>query len=121
MEPKVFSNYRVKCDRNTKISANFVLPSRSKLSAERTTEQKSYTVVIPVTDPLKTIWYIRESHEDDTAFKLILIFGSPRQIMRSLTAIVGISIVVGAYGAIGPSSNLYIQNKYILPDGFNRS
>ncbi|KAF8184481.1 yellow laccase [Pholiota molesta] len=41
--------------------------------------------------------------------------------MRSLTAFVTISVVVGAYGAIGPSSNLYIQNKYILPDGFNRS
>ncbi|KAF8188021.1 yellow laccase [Pholiota molesta] len=41
--------------------------------------------------------------------------------MHSLTLLVSISIVVGVYGAIGPSSNLYIENKYILPDGYNRS
>jgi hypothetical protein len=41
--------------------------------------------------------------------------------MHFHTLLVSISIVVGAYGAIGPSSNLYIENKYILPDGFNRS
>ncbi|KAF8169811.1 yellow laccase [Pholiota molesta] len=41
--------------------------------------------------------------------------------MDSISVLVSISIFVGAYGAIGPSSNLYIENKYILPDGFNRS
>jgi hypothetical protein len=52
---------------------------------------------------------------------LTLIFRTPRDIMHFHTLLVSISIVVGAYGAIGPSSNLYIENKYILPDGYNRS
>nr|AFE48785.1 yellow laccase [Stropharia aeruginosa] len=30
-------------------------------------------------------------------------------------------VVVGAYAAIGPSTNLFIENKFIQPDGFNRS
>nr|BAU94247.1 laccase [Pholiota microspora] len=41
--------------------------------------------------------------------------------MALLSAIAGLSVVVGAYGAIGPSTNLYIKNKFLLPDGFNRS
>ncbi|KAF9477937.1 laccase [Pholiota conissans] len=41
--------------------------------------------------------------------------------MRSLSAIVALSVVVGTYGAIGPSANVYIANKYITPDGYNRS
>lgn len=28
---------------------------------------------------------------------------------------------VTAYAAIGPDANVYIGNKYIQPDGFNRS
>jgi hypothetical protein len=83
--------------------------------------KKWRSAVIPVTDSLKTVQYIKGSNEDDTVFKLTSIFGSSREIMRYLTVLVSISIFVGAYGAIGPSSNLYIENKYILPDGFNRS
>lgn len=41
--------------------------------------------------------------------------------MFSLSAIVGLSFVVGAYSSIGPNANVYVKNKYILPDGFNRS
>nr|BAU94249.1 laccase [Pholiota microspora] len=41
--------------------------------------------------------------------------------MRSLSAFTFLSVIVGTYGAIGPSTSLYIANKYILPDGFNRS
>ena len=29
--------------------------------------------------------------------------------------------VSAAYAAIGPNASLYIGNKYIKPDGFNRS
>ncbi len=41
--------------------------------------------------------------------------------MFSLSAIVGLSFAVGAYSFIGPNANVYVKNKYILPDGFNRS
>ncbi|KAF9473147.1 laccase [Pholiota conissans] len=41
--------------------------------------------------------------------------------MKSLSAIVALSVVVGTYGAIGPTADLHIANKFILPDGFNRS
>nr|AFE48786.2 yellow laccase [Stropharia aeruginosa] len=41
--------------------------------------------------------------------------------MLSLSAIVGLSVVVGAYAAIGPTANVYIKNAAIAPDGFTRS
>ncbi|KAF8194695.1 Cupredoxin [Pholiota molesta] len=41
--------------------------------------------------------------------------------MGLLSAIASLSVIAGAYGAIGPNTNLYIKNKWILPDGFNRS
>ncbi|KAF9483026.1 laccase [Pholiota conissans] len=41
--------------------------------------------------------------------------------MGFLSAIAGLSVVAGAYGSIGPTTNLYIKNKFIQPDGFNRS
>ncbi|KAF9485557.1 laccase [Pholiota conissans] len=41
--------------------------------------------------------------------------------MHSLSVVVCLSVIVGTYGAIGPTAKLYIENKYILPDGFNRS
>lgn len=33
----------------------------------------------------------------------------------------GLCCLVGAYAFIGPSTNLYIGNKVISPDGFSRS
>jgi hypothetical protein len=42
--------------------------------------------------------------------------------MKSLAALVGLALLVGADALFtGPNSNLYIKNKYIQPDGFNRS
>lgn len=41
--------------------------------------------------------------------------------MFSPRAIVALSVAVGAYAAIGPTTNLYIANAIIQPDGFNRS
>ncbi|KJA22740.1 multicopper oxidase [Hypholoma sublateritium FD-334 SS-4] len=41
--------------------------------------------------------------------------------MFSSQAIVALSVAVGAYAAIGPSTSLYIANAKIQPDGFNRS
>ena len=40
----------------------------------------------------------------------------------SLPQIAGIFFLFAtAYAAIGPTANLYIGNKFIQPDGFNRS
>ncbi|KAF8182576.1 yellow laccase [Pholiota molesta] len=41
--------------------------------------------------------------------------------MRSFLIVLGLHLAAVAYGSIGPSANLYIQNKFIHPDGFNRS
>ncbi|KAF8959650.1 yellow laccase [Flammula alnicola] len=41
--------------------------------------------------------------------------------MVSNYGLVGLSVVVGAYAAIGPDTDLYIKNIFIQPDGFNRS
>ncbi|KAF9482103.1 laccase [Pholiota conissans] len=41
--------------------------------------------------------------------------------MRSFLSVLGLYFAAIAYGAIGPNANLYIQNKHIQPDGFNRS
>lgn len=42
--------------------------------------------------------------------------------MKSLAAFVGLALLVGVDAFFtGPSSNLYIKNKFIQPDGFNRS
>ncbi|KAF9563631.1 hypothetical protein CPC08DRAFT_824885 [Agrocybe pediades] len=41
--------------------------------------------------------------------------------MHSLAVLVAISLSSVCYGFIGPTANLYIRNKVIAPDGFNRS
>jgi len=41
--------------------------------------------------------------------------------MRSILGIFGFSLFGGVFAALGPLSNLYIANKNIAPDGFNRS
>ena len=41
--------------------------------------------------------------------------------MRSIVGIYGFSLLGGVFAALGPLSNLYIANKNIAPDGFNRS
>lgn len=41
--------------------------------------------------------------------------------MRSIIGLYGLSLVGGVFAALGPFSNLYIANKFITPDGFNRS
>ncbi|KAF9479350.1 laccase [Pholiota conissans] len=41
--------------------------------------------------------------------------------MQALLRFLELSLVVGAYAAIGPTTNLFIENKFIQPDGFNRS
>ncbi|KAF8196123.1 yellow laccase [Pholiota molesta] len=41
--------------------------------------------------------------------------------MQALHRILELSLVASAYAAIGPTTNLFIGNKFIQPDGFNRS
>lgn len=41
--------------------------------------------------------------------------------MFSTQALVALSAAVGAYAGIGPSTNLYIANANIQPDGYTRS
>lgn len=41
--------------------------------------------------------------------------------MRSPLHFIALSCVVGAYGSVGPTGNLYIGNRVISPDGWNRS
>ncbi|KAF8196131.1 yellow laccase [Pholiota molesta] len=41
--------------------------------------------------------------------------------MRSFLNIFSFYLVAVTYGAVGPTANLYIQNQFIQPDGFNRS
>jgi iron transport multicopper oxidase len=43
-------------------------------------------------------------------------------ITMKLTALlVSFALLLPAYASIGPEANLYIVNKVIAPDGFNRS
>lgn len=41
--------------------------------------------------------------------------------MRSLSSTFALSLLSTAYGSIGPTANLFIENNDISPDGFSRS
>ncbi|PFH45432.1 multicopper oxidase [Amanita thiersii Skay4041] len=41
--------------------------------------------------------------------------------MRLTSCFVALSLYTVAYASIGPSSDMYVTNRYIQPDGFNRS
>nr|BAU94252.1 laccase [Pholiota microspora] len=41
--------------------------------------------------------------------------------MRPFLSVFGFCLLSVTYGAVGPTANLFIQNKFIQPDGFNRS
>lgn len=41
--------------------------------------------------------------------------------MLSFLTLLSLYLISGVYGSIGPAANVFIQNKIIGPDGFNRS